>query len=90
MLGEWLALRYTNLLHNGQFCPRVVRIDSGQADSIFMSAESLLAGLFPPHGTEIWNPALLWQPIPIHSEPMSQDSVGTRLCISLQSVSNNK
>lgn len=31
-----------------------------------MSAAAFLAGLFPPTKQQIWNPNLLWQPIPIN------------------------
>lgn len=40
-----------------------------------MSVASLLAGLFPPSGDEIWDEELIWQPIPIHSVPANIDRV---------------
>ena len=40
-----------------------------------MSAMTNLAGLFPPEGISIWNPNLLWQPIPVHTVPLSEDQV---------------
>lgn len=41
-----------------------------------MSMQVVLAGLFPPRGTAMeWNRRLNWQPIPIFSEPLEEDTV---------------
>lgn len=41
-----------------------------------MSMQVVLAGLFPPRGTAMeWNRRLNWQPIPIFSEPLDEDTV---------------
>lgn len=41
-----------------------------------MSLEVVLAGLFPPKNTAMeWNPRLNWQPVPIESEPLDQDTL---------------
>lgn len=44
-------------------------------DRTLMSAESNLAGLFPPEGDEIWNTNLTWQPVPIHTVPVDSDEL---------------
>ncbi|KAL3270624.1 hypothetical protein HHI36_021158 [Cryptolaemus montrouzieri] len=42
-----------------------------------MSAETIMAGLYPPVGDEIWNEKIHWRPTPVHSEPLFIDhSVG--------------
>lgn len=38
-----------------------------------MSAEANLAGLFAPVGSQVWNKALQWQPIPVHTVNVSYD-----------------
>lgn len=40
-----------------------------------MSAMTNLAALFPPEGVSVWNPGLPWQPIPVHTVPLSEDRV---------------
>jgi len=40
-----------------------------------MSAEANLAGLFPPNGSEVFNPNLKWQPIPVHTVPANEEKV---------------
>lgn len=38
-----------------------------------MSAQSILAGFYPPIGNRVWNRNILWQPIPVHTMPVSMD-----------------
>lgn len=40
-----------------------------------MSAESNLAGLFPPERDQVWNRDIKWQPVPIHTIPEKLDGV---------------
>lgn len=40
-----------------------------------MSAESNLAGFFPPDDSQMWNKNINWQPIPIHTIPERLDNV---------------
>lgn len=44
-------------------------------DRTLMSAESNLAGFFPPDGNQVWNTKIMWQPIPIHTVPEALDGV---------------
>lgn len=52
-------------------------IQSTDYDRTIMSAQSYLSGLFPPTSSQIWNPELLWQPIPVHILQKSTDRVST-------------
>lgn len=36
---------------------------------------SNLAGFYPPKDQDIWNPDILWQPIPVHTTPAKMDKV---------------
>ena len=40
-----------------------------------MSAESNLAGLFPPDGSQVWDRDIKWQPVPIHTVPEVLDGI---------------
>lgn len=40
-----------------------------------MSAEANLAGLFPPSEVQRFNPNISWQPIPVHTVPITEDRV---------------
>jgi hypothetical protein len=40
-----------------------------------MSAEANLAGLYPPNGSQVFNPSLEWQPIPVHTVPLDEERV---------------
>lgn len=71
-LGEYLRLRYQNLIGTG-YSPYKVYIRSTDQDRNLMSAECTAAGLFPPSREEVWNEELNWQPIPIHTRSLEED-----------------
>ncbi|XP_075226554.1 testicular acid phosphatase homolog [Lycorma delicatula] len=58
-----------------KYSAQAVRVNSSDMDRAHMSAAALLAGMFPPEGNQIWNDQLIWQPIPIHSVPNTQDKI---------------
>ncbi|KAJ8923804.1 hypothetical protein NQ315_010386, partial [Exocentrus adspersus] len=73
-LGEKLRTHYKDFLPT-LYWPEEVNVTSSYADRCLMSAELLTAGLFPPKEPQIWNENLLWQPIPVHYLPRSQDNM---------------
>lgn len=52
-----------------------VYVRSTDFDRTLMSAEANLAGLFPPNGMQRFNPNISWQPIPVHTVPVTEDRV---------------
>jgi lysosomal acid phosphatase len=72
-LGQWLRNRYTGFL-NEQYNVDEIYVRSTDVDRTLMSAESNLAGLYPPVNQK-WNKALHWQPIPVHTVPQSDDGL---------------
>uniref|UniRef100_A0A8B9S116 acid phosphatase n=1 Tax=Accipiter nisus TaxID=211598 RepID=A0A8B9S116_9AVES len=71
-LGQYTRERYSNFL-NSTYNRKEFYIQSTDYDRTIMSAQSYLSGLFPPSSSQIWNPELLWQPIPVHILQKSTD-----------------
>lgn len=74
LLGKYFEPRYNCLTGEAYLRNRVI-MHSSNVDRCLMSGELFYAGYFPPFGTEIWEPALLWQPIPVHTTPAESDYV---------------
>ncbi|XP_006158561.1 prostatic acid phosphatase isoform X2 [Tupaia chinensis] len=71
-LGTHLRKRYGRFL-NESYKREQVYVQSTDVDRTLMSAMTNLAALFPPEGASVWNPSLLWQPVPVHTVPISED-----------------
>ena len=72
MQGQWLRERYSGWLAANYSRAEIV-VRSTDVDRTLMSAQSQLAGLFPPSGSQVFDPSLPWQPIPVHTVPQEQD-----------------
>jgi len=71
-LGRWLRKRYSDFLSH-DYSEKEVYIRSTDVDRTLMSAAANLQGLFPPEGYLKFDPALNWQPVPIHTVAQSED-----------------
>lgn len=73
-LGILLRKRYMHFLSE-YYLTNETYVFSSYAERCHMSAQLLLAGLYPPKKEQIWSTELLWQPIPIHDLPRNLDNV---------------
>uniref|UniRef100_A0A8C5PVJ6 acid phosphatase n=1 Tax=Leptobrachium leishanense TaxID=445787 RepID=A0A8C5PVJ6_9ANUR len=73
-LGQYLRKRYAGFL-NETYNRHEVYVRSSDLDRTLMSAQANLAGLFPPDKEQLWNPNILWQPIPVHTVPQSNENL---------------
>nr|CAD7409095.1 unnamed protein product [Timema cristinae] len=73
-LGKLFKKRYLDFLSR-LYSPKEMHMESSADESCLMSAELVLAGLYPPRGHQVWDPELDWQPIPVHSTPILQDKL---------------
>ncbi|XP_063930430.1 testicular acid phosphatase homolog [Zophobas morio] len=70
-LGKFLRQRYDKFL-GPHYSPDEYYTQSTDVDRTKTSLQAINAGLWPPETDQKWGP-LAWQPIPVHSEPLSQD-----------------
>uniref|UniRef100_A0A8C3Q611 acid phosphatase n=1 Tax=Geospiza parvula TaxID=87175 RepID=A0A8C3Q611_GEOPR len=73
-LGQYMRRRYSHFL-SVVYKQCEIYVQSTDCDHTLMSAQASLAGLYPPTQDQIWNPRILWQPIPVHTMPLSQDNL---------------
>ncbi|XP_072448027.1 lysosomal acid phosphatase-like isoform X1 [Chiloscyllium punctatum] len=73
-LGQFLRKRYEDFL-NSSYDRQEIYVRSTDIDRTLMSAQADLAGLYPPHGHQIFQPDLNWQPIPVHTVPLKDEKL---------------
>lgn len=73
-LGKWLRQRYSTFLPE-KYCLNDIYVRATDVDRTLMSAESNLAGLYSPIGSDVWDETIKWQPIPVHTVPEKADAV---------------
>ncbi|KAK7580589.1 hypothetical protein V9T40_001218 [Parthenolecanium corni] len=72
-LGLWLRLRYKSVFED-RYRHDAILVDSSNIDRTLMSAELVLAAMFPPRQEDMWNKLnFTWQPIPVHTVPVEED-----------------
>ena len=74
-LGSYLRSRYSGFLSDS-YKRHEIYMQSTAIDRTIMSAQCVLAGVFPPTGDQLWRPQLAWQPIAIHTSDLDNDKVG--------------
>ncbi|NWU18063.1 PPAP phosphatase, partial [Cephalopterus ornatus] len=73
-LGQYMRRRYSHFL-SVVYKQTQIYVQSTDCDHTLMSAQASLAGLYPLTQDQIWNPRILWQPIPVHTVPRSHDNL---------------
>nr|XP_039271597.1 prostatic acid phosphatase-like [Styela clava] len=75
-LGKFLRSRYDIILSKA-YRPQEIYVRSTDKDRTIMSAQSNMAGLYPPvTSDELWNGSNTeWYPVPIHVVPLESDNL---------------
>jgi len=73
-MGQWIRQEYGITIGN-KFQSVNMLVRSSYADRCVMSAQALLAGLFPPSSEDMFVSGLPWIPVPVHSIPRNLDKV---------------
>ncbi|CAJ0939622.1 unnamed protein product, partial [Mesorhabditis belari] len=66
-LGKRFREEFKGFISN-EYVPHENRIFIDEDNRTSDSAALMLAGLYPPSESQIWNPELLWNPIPLHED----------------------
>lgn len=77
-LGEYLKREYSSFLGNTYF-KELIEMRSTDTTRTKMSAQLVLAGMWPPNEEQKWHPKLNWQPIPIFFKQEEEEDVSSVL-----------
>ncbi|XP_043476904.1 venom acid phosphatase Acph-1-like [Leptopilina heterotoma] len=77
-LGQTLREKYKDFL-NSTYQYEFIEARSTIYDSTKVSLQLVLAGLYPPDSSQIWNSSIKWQPIPFEYEPETDDILLTSI-----------
>ncbi|XP_067647607.1 venom acid phosphatase Acph-1-like isoform X2 [Eurosta solidaginis] len=74
-IGTWLRKRYGDFMAP-YYNPDYVHAQATGIARTHMTLQTVLASFFSPKDTEMeWNPKYNWQPVPIFSQPMEEDTL---------------
>nr|NP_001137975.1 uncharacterized protein Dmel_CG9449, isoform E [Drosophila melanogaster]ACL83330.1 uncharacterized protein Dmel_CG9449, isoform E [Drosophila melanogaster] len=74
-IGTWLRKRYGKFLAPN-YSPDSVHAQATGVPRTHMTMQTVLAAFFPPKGTDMeWNSRFNWQPIPVFSQELNEDTV---------------
>ncbi|XP_030388050.1 venom acid phosphatase Acph-1 isoform X1 [Scaptodrosophila lebanonensis] len=74
-IGTWLRKRYGKFLAP-YYSPDLVHAQATGVPRTHMTLQTVLASFFPPKGTPMeWNSKYNWQPIPIFSQALDEDTL---------------
>ncbi|KAI4483702.1 hypothetical protein M0804_007962 [Polistes exclamans] len=88
-VGKWIRKTYGPIV-GFKYNSSIVYVRSSDSDRCIMSAQTLLAGLYPPTVEEIFVPNMPWRPIPVHTIPRELDDLITvkAYCPNLENALN--
>ncbi|XP_059486803.1 lysosomal acid phosphatase-like [Neocloeon triangulifer] len=70
--GQWLRDHYHNLVGDDY---GAAHAQSTDVDRSLMTAQLVLAAMFPPATYQEFAPGLRWQPVPVHTTPLKYDNL---------------
>lgn len=73
-LGKYLKNEYSDFLGDTYF-KEVIEMRSTDTTRTKMSAQLVLAGMWPPDEKQKWHPRLNWQPIPVYFKQIQDEDV---------------
>uniref|UniRef100_W8BS13 Venom acid phosphatase Acph-1 n=1 Tax=Ceratitis capitata TaxID=7213 RepID=W8BS13_CERCA len=74
-MGTWLRKRYGDFLAP-HYSPDAVYAQATGVPRTHMTLQTVMASFFPPRNTPMeWNAKYNWQPVPIFSQPLNEDSL---------------